>query len=365
MTSTDAQPTKSRELSEDFVNALNTKEFPFQKFLQKVVRYQKRHNPKLAAYWKGRGFDGENLTSSDEIPAVPTDVFRHMPLVSNEAPTKGVFRTSGTTSGARGEHFYLSTHAYDAGAIQHFQRAVLQNDDPIHLISIAFDAKDHPDSSLSHMLRVFGEHLGKDKRSQEFYFDTNGLRTDALRKRLDQATQENDPVIVFGTAFGLADAMDAIAPLTLPPQSKILQTGGFKGRRKALEAETFYNALATHFGIPPQDILAEYGMTELSSQLYSDVSTPANDAKSAAARLLIPPPWCNVQAVDPHTLRVLPQGQTGLLRFVDCANIDSVVAIQTSDLGVIHPRGVELIGRSEDATPRGCSLAIEELRALP
>lgn len=365
MTTKDAETSKSRELSEDFIKALDENKFPFQKFVQRVVRYQKRHNPKLSAYWKGRGFEGENLTSSDEIPAVPTDVFRHMPLVSNEAPAQGVFRTSGTTSGARGEHFYLSTRAYDAGALAHMRRTVLQNDAPIHLISIAFDAKDHPDSSLSHMLRVFGETLGKDARSQEFYFESAGLRSDALRQRLHDAVQEQEPVIVFGTAFGLADAMDALKPVKLPAQSLILQTGGFKGRRKALEAETFYDALSTHFGIPPQDILAEYGMTELSSQLYSDRSAPAHDAQSAAQRLLIPPPWCKVDAVDPHTLKPLPQGEVGLLRFIDCANIDSVVAIQTSDLGVIHPRGVELIGRSEDATPRGCSLAIEELRALP
>lgn len=288
-----------------------------------------------------------------------------MPLVSNEAPTQGVFRTSGTTSGKRGEHFFLSTQAYDAGALRHFQRAVLKNNDPIHLISIAFDAKTHPDSSLSHMLRVFGETLGKDARSQTFYFESRGLRTDALTQRLQEATAEQEPVILFGTAFGLADAMDALPPQSLPTGSKIIQTGGFKGRRQHIEAEALYQQLSDHFDVPVGDVLAEYGMTELSSQLYSDVDSPAHSAHASAARLLIPPPWCKVEAVDPHTLQPVKPGRIGLLRFTDCANIDSVAVIQTSDLGIVHPRGVELIGRSEDAVPRGCSLAIEEIRAIP
>jgi len=364
VTHTDAQPTKSRELSERFVQALLLPEFPFDALLLDIVQYQARHNPRLDAFWKGRGFDAEDPNASPFIPAVPTDVFRHVPLVSNEAAPKGVFRTSGTTSGRRGEHFYLSTVAYDAGAVQHFQRAVLGNQDPIHLISVAFDAQTHPDSSLSHMLAHFGKTLGKDARSQEFYFESKGLRKEALAQRLQQAIEEKEPVILFGTAFGLADAMDAIAPTALPQGSKILQTGGFKGRREAISAQALYQRLSEHYHVPPSQVLAEYGMTELGSQLYSDITEPASTSEQSAARRLVAPPWCKVEAVDPHTLAPLPQGEVGLLRFSDCANIDSVAVIQTSDLGIIHPDGVELIGRSEDATPRGCSLAIEEIRAI-
>lgn len=364
MTNTAPFTTESRKLSERFIQSLELPAFPFDDLLRDIVSYQGRHNPQLAAFWKGRGFDSERFTSYAQIPAVPTDVFRHMRLVSNEAPPAGVFRTSGTTSGARGEHFYLSTRAYDAGALRHFQDAVLGRNQSTHFISVAFDAATHKDSSLSHMLHRFGVDLGKDERSQRFYFEDEGLREDALRARLKDAVREEEPVTLFGTAFGLADAMDAIASTTLPAGSKVIQTGGFKGRREALSAETFYHALSTHYGVPPSDVLAEYGMTELGSQLYSDLSQPAATAQESTRRLLVAPPWCRVDAVDPHTLEILPQGEEGLLRFGDCANIDSVAVIQTSDLGVIHPGGVELIGRSEDAVPRGCSLAIEEIRAI-
>jgi hypothetical protein len=49
-------------------------------------------------------------------------------------------------------------------------------------------------------------------------------------------------------------------------------------------------------------------------------------------------------------------GETGLIRIFDLANVFSVVAIQTEDLGICRGEGFELIGRAQRAEPRGCSL---------
>lgn len=353
------------KLTHEFLSALEQGEFPFDELLARIVRYQWERIPVLRQYWESRGFSPEHVFTANDVPGVPTDVFRHVQLVSNEAPVTKIFRTSGTTSGARGEHHHIDTRAYEAGAILHFRRQVLSGQTKAHFINVAFPPTTNPDSSLSHMLEDFGRHIGVDARSLEFYFDKEeGLRADALQARFESAREEGAPVILFGTAFGLADAVDHIPATGLPEGSLIIQTGGFKGRREALNPAEFYQLLSDHFGVQPSNILAEYGMTELSSQLWSNLSQPAPSASESAARLLVPPPWCLVQAVDPVTLQPLPTGQQGLLRFVDLANIDSVVAVQTSDLGVIHANGVELIGRAPGATPRGCSLAIEEVRAI-
>ena len=45
-----------------------------------------------------------------------------------------------------------------------------------------------------------------------------------------------------------------------------------------------------------------------------------------------------------------------LIRIFDLANVFSVAAIQTEDLGVRRGDGFELIGRAQLAEPRGCSL---------
>jgi hypothetical protein len=46
---------------------------------------------------------------------------------------------------------------------------------------------------------------------------------------------------------------------------------------------------------------------------------------------------------------------------VDLANLGSVAAIQTEDLGRVDEHGLVLEGRAVGATPRGCSIAMDLL----
>ena len=61
-------------------------------------------------------------------------------------------------------------------------------------------------------------------------------------------------------------------------------------------------------------------------------------------------------AISPETNLEVADGETGLLRIFDLANVRSVLAIQTEDLAVKRGDGFELIGRATQAEPRGCSL---------
>jgi hypothetical protein len=63
-----------------------------------------------------------------------------------------------------------------------------------------------------------------------------------------------------------------------------------------------------------------------------------------------------VQIISPETGCEVAEGGTGLIRIFDLANMFSVMAIQTEDLGVRRGDGFELIGRAQQAEPRGCSL---------
>src|SRR5439155_12772644 len=94
-------------------------------------------------------------------------------------------------------------------------------------------------------------------------------------------------------------------------------------------------------------------------------------ASSASPRLIgsrrkVPPPWTRVRVMDPETLAPVPEGTAGLLCHFDLANLYSVAAVQTDDLGVWIEDGFEVLGRAAGAEPRGCSLAVEEfLEAQP
>ena len=111
------------------------------------------------------------------------------------------------------------------------------------------------------------------------------------------------------------------------------------------------------FAIADRAVVGEYGMTELSSQLYEATLVEPG----APHGVFVAPPWMRVVAVDPATLAPVPEGEIGIARIVDLANVDSAVAVQTADRVRVRGDHVELLGRLPGATPRGCSLAVEEI----
>lgn len=92
-------------------------------------------------------------------------------------------------------------------------------------------------------------------------------------------------------------------------------------------------------------------MSELSSQAY-DTAVPA---QAGRARRFHFPPWARAVVVSPETGAEVGEGETGLLRIYDLANVWSALAVQTEDLGVRRGDGFELLGRAAEAEPRGCS----------
>jgi hypothetical protein len=195
-----------------------------------------------------------------------------------------------------------------------------------------------------------------------FVSPDGGIARERLAEALRAAEAAGDAVCVLGTAFAFVHWLDALAEagerFCLPPGSRVMDTGGFKGRSREVGREELYGMIEDRLGIAPAWCVNEYGMTEMSSQFYDGV---AGRAAPVAERLHAGPPWVRTQAADPETLRALPHGEVGVLRHWDLANLHSVMAIQTADLGVTSPDGFRVIGRARGAEARGCSLAMDDL----
>jgi hypothetical protein len=135
-----------------------------------------------------------------------------------------------------------------------------------------------------------------------------------------------------------------------------METGGFKGRARALAREELYGWIHARLGVPPARCVNQYGMTELASQFYDSVLREPD-----ARRRKLAPPWTRVAVVDPASGRALGPGEAGALRIVDLGNTGSVLAIATADLGVLADGGFEVLGREAGAEARGCSIAADEM----
>ena len=174
-----------------------------------------------------------------------------------------------------------------------------------------------------------------------------------------EASKAGRPVAVMGTAFNFVHLLDGLAGknrrLNLPPGSRVLETGGYKGRSRSLARSELHGLITERLGIPADHIICEYGMSELSSQAY-DLSLEPSRNTQHATRLFRFPPWTRVQSVSPETGSEVGEGETGLLRIFDLANARSVLAIQTEDLAIRRCDGFELLGRAVASEPRGCSL---------
>jgi hypothetical protein len=297
----------------------------------------------------------------DRIAALPTDAFRFTRMASHpSAEDVRVFRSSGTTQSERSVHAFRDLSLYDLAAQVSARYALFPDVKRMRLVLLAPSEQELADSSLSYMLARFIAWFGSEA---EYVFRAASLDLNALDRSLRAASAAREPVALLGTSFAFVHALDGLAGtrFTLPHGSRIMQTGGFKGRSREIAPDELRAQLADTFGIAEPWIVAEYGMTELSSQLYETTLRDVALGREIGARRLWAPGWVRAVPVDPDTLLARKDEQDGLLRIDDAANLDSVCAIQTADVAYRHEDGVIVRGRAQGAIARGCSLTADEL----
>jgi hypothetical protein len=175
---------------------------------------------------------------------------------------------------------------------------------------------------------------------------------------LREAQSAGQPVALMGTASSFVHLLDHCRAgrtgCRLPAGSRALETGGYKGRGRAASKGELRQMMTRWLGIPESHIVAEYGMSELSSQAYDRVLPEAG----AGFRF---PPWARAQIISTETGREAGDGETGMVRVVDLANVRSALAVQTEDLAARRGDGFDLTGRAAGTAARGCSLMSREL----
>lgn len=307
---------------------------------------------------RSRGVTPSTIDRWEDVPAVPATAFKYLDLRAPEGRAAEVeFRTSGTTEGSerRGRHRVLSAELYRASSLGPLKAALLPDRDSIRMASLVPRPDAAPESSLSFMVGAAADRFASDVC---WLIEADGSWN---QEEVDRFRSEDDdePVLVLGTALAFLHAVEGggreIA--SLPPGSRIMETGGFKGVRRSVPRSELYGAISSVTGVPTTRIVNEYGMTELLSQLWEPV---LSEGPSAEGRHR-PAPWLRVRALDPDTLDPLPEGESGVLAFFDLANLGSVSHVLTQDIGSVQDGMLELRGRAADAEPRGCSRAMDDL----
>jgi hypothetical protein len=226
------------------------------------------------------------------------------------------------------------------------------------VLMLAPSPEELPDSSLTHMMQLFAVAFGGGHPAE--YFIRDGvLEIAALDTRAAEALVANRSVLLLGTSFAFVHLLDAVgdAGFRLPAGSRVMQTGGFKGKSREVDAATLQSELARAFALDPRAIVSEYGMTELSSQFYEGTLRDP----SVKPGVYLEPPWARVVPVHPESLEPVPAGEEGIARIEDLMNVDSAFAVLAADRVRRVAGGFELLGRWPGASPRGCSIAVDEI----
>lgn len=327
-----------------------------------LFAYQVGANDAYAAFARANGFDANRLPERvEEIPAVPAAAFKEARLATfPPARTTAWFETSGTSGDRSGRHELDTTRLYEAALLASFDRMLLGDGARLRYLNLVPDPRERPHSSLGFMMEVVTRRRGDGGGG--WYVHGDELDLDAFIAATARARADGVAVCVATTAFALVVLLHGLAErgaeLALPAGSRIMETGGFKGRTRVVERRALYRETSRRLGVPIGAIVAEYGMTELSSQYYD---APAGRDR-IEPRVKLAPPWLRPIVVDGDGRRV-PPGVVGAIRHIDLANRGSAIAIETEDLGALVQDGLVLLGREQGAELRGCSLDAESLLA--
>jgi len=348
----------------------------FDRLAVSLFRLQFNHNAAYRRLCESRNVTANRVAHWSEIPSAPTSSFKLMDMSSLPPEERtSVFQSSGTTEQQPSRHYHnaRSLALYQTSLLPWFGRYLRPESEilstgklsPPALLSLTPPPVEVPHSSLAHMFAV----IERSMKWSDTIFVGELNKSGGWALNIDKAIAYLQPLItlkrtavILGTAFSFVHLLDCLAELglqfQLPPGSRVMETGGYKGRSRALTRQELHGLINARLGIPSENIVCEYGMTELSSQAYA---TAAVQHPATAERHFHFPPWTRVQIISAETGGEVTDGETGLIRVFDLANVYSVLAIQTEDLGVRRENGFELLGRAQATEPRGCSLAAASL----
>jgi hypothetical protein len=345
-----------------FIEQDSSSEQQFNEMALSLFAYQYENNQPFRKYCRKRKASPSSIKHYTEIPPVPITAFKQTELsCCPPEETAAVFMTSGTTNPAeRGKNYHRDLDVWKQSMRRHFKPYILPDRETINM-AILFPTKEElPNSSLANYLDLAKLEFGTVDSS--YMFKGGDFDRASFLDWLRRAEQKQDPVLLIGATFSFIHWLDYCLQngleFRLPEGSRMMDTGGAKGRSREMDPADLKGQLANLFHVPDYACVNMYGMTELSSQFYQSLWRDAY-LKQEIKDIKVTPHWVKTIVIHPETMKELPYGEKGIIVHYDLANLNSSLAIMTEDAGVAEPGGFRLLGRASGAEAKGCSLAVE------
>lgn len=186
-----------------------------------------------------------------------------------------------------------------------------------------------------------------------FLLGKSGIDVDGLLRALRESEASGVPLALIGATAAYVYFFQACRrkgwTFKLPPGSRICDGGGYRGRFGVVTRDDYYAMVEEILGIPGTHCVNVLGEAETATNLFDDSLRRHVKGLPLRKRTRPVPPWSRVLAMDIDTLKPLPDGQVGLLAHWDLANVPTVLAVITDNLGYTTDdgRGCEMVGRAK------------------
>lgn len=305
-----------------------------------IFHFQYVHNTVYRQYVQHIGRSPSQIVNIQDIPFLPISFFKTQQVITTQSAILQTFESSGTTGNTTSKHHLIATDIYKESLLKGFE-LVFGSPQQYCFVALLPNYLERQNSSLIYMVNTL---MNSSQHPENNYFLSNHK---ALYQTLRKLEEEQQPTLLFGVSFALLDFVEQYN-LSLQ-HTKIIETGGMKGKRPEITREQLHRELCNAFD--SEQIYSEYGMTELLSQAYAQKT----DTYCC-------PPWMQVlirETNDPFSY--LTKNETGGINIIDFANLYSCSFIETQDLGRINSdNSFAVLGRFDIAETRGCNLLLAE-----
>jgi hypothetical protein len=329
----------------------------FEALALEIFAYQYEHNVPYQHYCDAVGVSPADVSTWTEVPAYPTDAFKHEVVASFEAE-KAVqaIMTSGTTRpNQRGRIFRDETG----------QKLVFSANRTMTGAYLFPDFE--PEERCRILLLVpsleiaptMGMAIGLDQSRRHFGTEDSAVlvgRTGVDIKRLVGALRDSERsgrrIALIGATsayvYFLKACREKGVRFRLPPGSRVCDGGGYRGRFGVVTRDDYYQLVDEVLGVPAHHCVNTLGLGETATNYFDTALRDHLRGEASAPRHKASPPWTRTQVYDIDTREVLPAGRVGLLRHFDLCNLPTVLGVQSDNLGVMdEDGGFEIIGRAK------------------
>ena len=302
----------------------------FEQAALELFRFQAVACLPYASYLALLGVDPGEVRRVEDIPHLPSEIFKSQKVYCGPQPAEKCFTSSATTGMTPSRHYMAHLSDYEAAFTAAYE--LFYDGMPIYALLPCYLEREG--SSLVYMADRLIARFG------------GGFFLDDYDHLMEVLESDERPKILLGVSYALLDLAEGYArPLR---NTIVMETGGMKGRRKELPKEELHRVLREAFEV--EKIHSEYGMAELTSQGYS--------VGDGVFRV---PPWMRVTIRDINDpFALLGEGVRGGVNIIDLANRYSCAFIQTQDAGRRFADGSFVLeGRITGADIRGCNLLVQ------